>query len=251
MSSLGFDPRRLTGNALKFIAAISMVIDHIGYLIFPKVVILRIIGRLAFPIFAFMISEGAKYTKNRLRYLLTLSGFAAVIQVVYYVYSNSLKMSVMVTFTLAVCMIYALDLLKEKIFSPTASAPEKLISLLVLPTLIIAVRLINDEFDIDYGFWGCMLPVFASLLVAPKQDAPAFFSVTDQIPFRVTALGVGLLLLYLEKGGILAWAFLALPVLMLYSGKRGTLKTKYFFYFFYPLHLVILQGIDMLIDKFG
>ena len=251
MSSLSFDPRRLTGNALKFIAAISMVIDHVGFLIFPKVTALRIIGRLAFPIFAFMISEGAKYTKNRLRYLLTLSGFAAVIQVVYYVYSNSLKMSVMVTFTLAVCMIYALDLLKEKMFSRSASALEKLISLLVLPALIIAVRLLNDEFDIDYGFWGCMLPVFASLPVAPRKDPPAFFSVIDQIPFRVVSMGLGILMLYLEYGDVQGWAFLALPVLMLYSGKRGRLRTKYFFYFFYPLHLVVLQGIDMLIDKFG
>lgn len=52
--------RILNGNMLKIIAAITMTIDHIGAILFPHILILRIIGRIAFPIFAFMIAEGYK-----------------------------------------------------------------------------------------------------------------------------------------------------------------------------------------------
>ena len=54
----------LTGNQLKLIALISMTIDHIGFMLFPRVKILRVIGRIAFPMFAFLIVEGYFYTKN-------------------------------------------------------------------------------------------------------------------------------------------------------------------------------------------
>jgi hypothetical protein len=57
----------LTGNQLKLIAAGAMLADHVGLMFFPEAELLRIIGRLAFPIFAFMIAEGCKYTRNKLR----------------------------------------------------------------------------------------------------------------------------------------------------------------------------------------
>ena len=66
----------LSGNALKIIAVIAMLVDHIGYMFFPKVQILRIIGRLALPIFAFMVAEGARHTKSKIKYILTLLIFA-------------------------------------------------------------------------------------------------------------------------------------------------------------------------------
>ena len=55
----------LTGNQLKLIALITMTIDHIGFMLLPQVKILRAIGRIAFPIFAYMIAEGCQYTRNR------------------------------------------------------------------------------------------------------------------------------------------------------------------------------------------
>ena len=55
----------LTNNQLKLIAMLSMLIDHVGMLLFPGVRVLRIIGRLAFPIFAYMIAEGCAHTRSR------------------------------------------------------------------------------------------------------------------------------------------------------------------------------------------
>ena len=58
----------LNGNHLKLIAVFTMLLDHVGILLFPQIRLLRILGRLAYPIFAFMIAEGCRYTKNKLRY---------------------------------------------------------------------------------------------------------------------------------------------------------------------------------------
>ena len=67
MNVLDYTPKKigLTNNQLKIIAMISMLIDHIGLQMFPDLLIFRIIGRLAFPIFAYMIAEGCFYTKNK------------------------------------------------------------------------------------------------------------------------------------------------------------------------------------------
>jgi hypothetical protein len=80
-----------------------------GMLLFPGNMALRIIGRLAFPIYAYMIAEGCKYTRNRLRYFLSLFLLGAACQLVYFVVDGSLYFSVLITFSLSILTIYALD----------------------------------------------------------------------------------------------------------------------------------------------
>jgi len=219
----------LTGNMLKIIAAISMVIDHVGLMFFPNLEIFRIIGRLAFPVFAFMIAEGCKYTRSRRRYFSMLFALAAVCQVVYYLFDGSLYFSVLITFSLSILTIYALDNWK---------ASPGLGSALGFLGALVGLYLLNRVFTIDYGFWGCMLPVFASL---PSRIG------ADSLRSRVLSLGVGLVPLALAIGGVQFWSLLSLPLLLCYNGERGRRKMKYFFYIFYPLHLVALQGIQMLL----
>ena len=62
----------LSGNALKILGALSMLADHVGLMFFPEVTALRIVGRLAYPIFAYMIAEGCAHTRNRRRYFLRI-----------------------------------------------------------------------------------------------------------------------------------------------------------------------------------
>lgn len=73
----------LSNNQLKIIAMLSMLADHMGMILFPEVRLLRIVGRLAFPIFAFMIAEGCAHTRNRGRYLLQMAAVALVCQIAY------------------------------------------------------------------------------------------------------------------------------------------------------------------------
>ena len=70
--------QKLNGTVLKIIAALFMVIDHAGYMFFPKVIWIRKVGRISFPIFAFFIAEGFFYSKDRRRYLLRMLLFAVI-----------------------------------------------------------------------------------------------------------------------------------------------------------------------------
>ena len=106
----------LSGNALKIIAAIFMVIDHVGLMFFPRVIALRAIGRLAFPIFAFFISEGVRYTRSKLRYFLKMSVFGAVCQAFYAIFANANDVCVFVTFAVSILLIMVSDGLKNAIY---------------------------------------------------------------------------------------------------------------------------------------
>ena len=220
---------KLTGNGLKIIAAVTMFLDHMGLLLFPHSLFLRMVGRLAFPIFAYMIAEGCFYTRSRRRYLALILGLATVCQVVYFVFDGSLYMNILFTFSLAIVTIYALDAFK--------AAPGFRTGLLFLGTLG-TVWGLNQAFTIDYGFWGCMVPVFASL--------PSHTQADSQIR-RILCMAAGLALLCYALGGLQIYSLLALPLLTCYSGQRGKWNLKYFFYIFYPAHLVLLQGLQMLL----
>ena len=219
----------LSGNMLKLIAAGAMLLDHVGLMFFPGNEIFRILGRLAFPIFAFMIAEGAKFTRDRRRYLGQLLALATVCQIVYFLVDGSLYLSVLFTFSLSLGMIFALQDWKRQ--------PSTFRFVLFL-AITGATWALNRTFSIDYGFLGCMVPVTAALPHGTKWERKEI---------SVACLGVGLLLLAWDLGGWQIWSLAALPLLLLYSGQRGKWKMKYFFYIFYPAHLALLQIIAWLV----
>lgn len=226
---MSISKRPLSGNALKILAAIFMTLDHMGLMLFPHIPLLRILGRLALPIFAYMIAEGCKYTRNRKKYFGMVFGLGAVCQTVYWFVDHSLYFSILITFSLSILTIYALQNWKDA---------HTLLSGLLFAAAVAAVYGLNRIFEIDYGFWGCMLPVFAALPHKTRYD---------RYPVSALALGMGLIFLAADIGDIQIFSLLALPLLLAYSGRRGKWKMKYFFYIFYPSHLVILEAIAMLI----
>ncbi len=242
-AKLGF----ISSNVLKIIAALSMVIDHVGYLLFPEIKILRIFGRFAFPIFAFMIAQGCRYTKNPKRYFLTVSGLAFVCQVAYYFFTDSLYMCILVTFSLSILMVYALQKFKSILFSDECTICKKCFWGFVFVLSVVIVYMLNHVVNIDYGFWGCMMPVFASFFQFKNTDEiPDILKKLDCNLVHVITMGIGLIILSFAMGGIQYHSLLALLLLMMYSGKRGKRKMKCFFYIFYPAHLTIIQGFYIL-----
>lgn len=223
----------LSGNQLKLIAMVAMTCDHIGVALFPGCTILRIIGRLAFPIFAWMIAEGCSYTRNRRKYLLQMAALALICQLVYFFAMGSLYMCVLVTFSLSICLIYLLDYAKRNT-SPigwAVAACGVLAAWFVsemLPDL-----LSGTDYRIDYRLPGILLPVLIWLGRTKTE--------------KLLLCGLGLLWLALTFGHLQWYGFAALLLLALYSGKRGKWKMKYLFYIYYPAHLVLIQLIDMLL----
>ena len=107
----------LSGNALKVIACISMLIDHVGMIFFPDVVVLRVIGRLAMPLFAFTFAEGCFYSRHRLRrFLLILCLGIATSSVMSFV-EKSPQGDILITLSLSALVIGALDALKRSAFA--------------------------------------------------------------------------------------------------------------------------------------
>lgn len=223
----------LNGNHLKLIAALTMLLDHAGILLFPRVALFRILGRLAYPVFAFMIAEGCRYTHNKLRYFLMVFGLGAGCQIVYYFFSGDTYLNILLTFSLSILLIYLLQASYQ-----AATWQKEMLWSILFAAGFLGVYGLNRILTIDYGFWGSMVPVFVC------------FAYLRRFPHwaAVLLLGLGLMLLGADLGGIQHYALLALPLLLLYNGKRGKANLKYFFYIFYPVHLAVLQGIAMLLN---
>lgn len=218
----------LTGNQLKLIALFSMTCDHVGLQLFPDILILRIIGRLALPIFAYMIAEGCRYTRNRKKYLLRMAALAVVCQVVYFFAMRSLYQCILVTFSLSICLIYALDHLQSH---PGQGA--RMLALGVFVAVFVLCVVLPDVlpgFEIDYGLMGVLLPVLI-YFGRPVQNY----------------LLAGLILLGFTCGGIQWWGLGAIPLLAVYNDQRGKYNIGKLFYIYYPAHLVLIYGLSQLI----
>ena len=240
--------RRLSSNALKLIACVSMLIDHIGVMLFPSVTLLRILGRIAFPIFAFMIAQGARHTKNKLKYLTCVLFFACICQIGIEFALSKPYLCVIVTFSLSILVIYALDLFKRTLFWHDVRLIQIILSFLLFVVAVVAVYFLNRISRVEYGFFGAMLPVLVSLPYMP-EGAPEKIKKIDThlVSLALCAIGMCLMLLDAPLGKIQLFSFLALPILLLYSGKRGKWKLKYFFYIFYPTHILVLAVIAFLV----
>ena len=223
----------LSGNTLKIIAMLSMLLDHVGLYLFPDKLAFRAIGRIAFPIFAYMIAEGCKYTRSRTKHLCGIALFALGVQIVYFVATGSYYHSILVTFTLAIALIYALDNLVKERSVPSLLIALAVFSAAVFMTLLVPLIFKNNDFRLDYGAAGVFLPT-------------AVYFAPDKKSKLLCTLGIMTLKAAFEVP-LQFFSLLSLPLLTLYSGKRGKYKLKYMFYIFYPLHIVLIILIGFLI----
>ena len=241
----------LTNNQLKAIAMASMMLDHIGLLFFPTVAIFRILGRIAFPIFAYMIAEGCRYTKNRTKYLSLIAAMALAFQLVYFVAMGSLYQGILVTFSLAIITIYAIEALCvtfQKLWQPLAAIGALLF--VAVFVFVLPKALAGTDFALDYGIWGILIPVVSYFLPIQKWRISNLLTPRQ---WRMTGVAVLLLIraiyytVFPSPLGLIQWgSLLTVPLLFLYNGERGKANMKYVFYIFYPAHLVILYGIAIL-----
>ncbi len=218
----------LTGNQLKIIAMLSMTCDHVGLQLFPDVLLLRILGRLALPIYAYMIAEGCRHTRSRKKYFLRLFSLAAVCQAVYFGAMGSLYQCILVTFSLSLLVIFALDRYQER--GDLTSRVLALGTLAGVLFLTLGLPLLVPGFEIDYGIAGVLLPV----LIYFGRPVHHF-------------LLAGVILLCFAYGGIQWFSLAAIPLLGQYNEQRGRYPIGKLFYVYYPLHLVVIYGLSLLI----
>lgn len=216
--------QRLDGTVLKLIACLSMFIDHLGAVCFSGMMGFRIIGRLAFPIYCFLLVEGAVHTRNMKKYILRMGIFALISEVPFdlafyhrLVYTG--HQNVFFTLGLGLLAIWFLEHPIEQL-----DIPDVLYKLLV----IIAAGLIAEFFNTDYGFTGiAVICIFYYLRGQPQLKYPIA------------------VILLAAMGGVEVYAVLALIPILLYNGQRGrqTKAMQYGFYIFYPAHLLLITAL--------
>ena len=244
----------MTSFALKIVALISMFCDHFGAAFYSgQLSYLNLIGRIAFPIFAFQISEGYIHTKNIKKYFVRLTIFALISQVsfslfVHKFYNASIfSLNVFFTLLLGLLAIYLYDYIiqlfnknKENFVQSNKMVNvlqgiSKFIGLIV----VLLIGIIAETLDTDYGLWGVILVFVFYLFKNRKLLTTISFFILCALKYIESYILSNFNSIYL----ILAlFTFLSIIFIDSYNGKQGK-KIKYLLYIFYPLHLLLLYFI--------
>lgn len=204
---------------LKMIAIIAMFIDHLGAVIFPEYIELRIIGRIAFPIFAYTLVEGFVYTHDVFKYMKRLGVLALLSEIPFDLafFGTPLEFghqNVFFTLFLGILMLYLLI--------NTPSTFRKMM-------LVIAMFLLSEFLRTDYSSMG-LLMILVYYYFREKK--------------LIKYIGIAIINIFL-MGYIQSYAILALIPIMFHNRQQGP-KCKTFFYGFYPVHLLVLFILNVL-----
>ena len=212
----------ISQEGLKLIACVTMLMDHIGAVFFPPVVWLRIIGRISFPIYCFLLSEGIRHTRSPVKYALRLLLVAVISEypydLLFYGQFTWLRNSVMVTLLLGFGAGIAMEQFSGwcRLMAP-------------LPFLL-AGRYLGGS----YGMYGVAMVVM--------------FLLTKDMPYRPAVQLLLMVLLSLRMAGfpgrigLQFYAVFAMIPIFLYSGaKRSPSRfLQWSFTLFYPAHMLLL-----------
>lgn len=226
----------LDTDFLKLIAAITMMVDHIGFIFFPQYAALRWIGRLSFPLFCYCLTVGLLYTHNIKKYLLRLAVFAVVAQIIYAIflpgatfYASLIDWNIF--FTLFFSLLFMWGITAKKWFTLALSA----ISLFVLLF-----------FGLQYGASGiALMLIFCFCRNMPRMGACLY------VLYYLPALWANTAsMLSLNIWGLcIDWSFFAVfaaPLIFLPTYTKIRIN-KWFFYFFYPVHLGAISALDYIL----
>lgn len=220
---------------LRLTALVCMFVDHAGLALFPHLGIFRCVGRLAFPIYCFLLVQGFIHARSIRRYSIRLLLLALVSEIPFdlLIFGRPgvfAEQNVAFSLLLALCTLQTLRLCKK-------DPVQCLLIVLTLAVCSMALR-------VSFGWLGIALCLV--------------FYLTQDRPLRMSLYAGGTLLAYtstlLFSGVAHSWVLVslcslfALPILLLYSGKPGTRAAllSFLFYAAYPLHLLALYLIRIM-----
>ena len=233
----------MNGSKLKLIAVITMLIDHVAYGIVWKIpsigsgsplyVSMRCIGRMAFPIYIFLLIEGFKYTRNKLKYAARLLAFCFISEVPFDLAFNSSifelgYQNVFFTLLIGFVTICGMDAVWTKLYKCQKEC--------IIPTVILDILIVGAGCALafylktDYKFAGVLAIVVMYLFRE----------------IRVLQIMLGIVVLMCLSSLTEVFAMMIIPCVLAYNGERGV-GLKYFFYAFYPVHLAIIYVVAVLL----
>ena len=270
----------MTAFTLKIIAVITMLLDH-TYVVFPLTFPLwfRFIGRIAFPVFAYMIAQGCKHTSNINKYVLRLGIFALVSEVPFDIaFLNEISFindtNIFYTLFLGAACIAVFEKIRNKLSDPepngdstdeqvvkSASGSKSTLARAVLPVLpILPIALLGNLLGTDYGTLGvaCILVFYfakpenrltrtlaATCIIIYMYGDPRMLSYLVSYVEGISAsnpIQDAAMSIPPDMLNYFLFALISVLLVLLYNGKQGS-KVKWAFYAFYPVHLAILAAI--------
>jgi len=205
------------------IALVAMVVDHVGVIFFPDLLILRYIGRLTFPIIAYQLVKGYQHTKHLPNYYARLWLFGLFSQIGYTLAFDTYHFNTLFTLLLGLCLLHSID--------------KKHWEWLGLMTVIAVL-----SYRLDYGVYGVILPTLLHVTLSrTKVSLQPIMLMIAYVWWTGVFIYVNALPLYQMIGG--------LGVLIYHYGQDIVIATvpRFFFYVFYGTHLILLFIIMMLL----
>lgn len=199
---------------MQWIAMITMLIDHIGAVFFPHIIELRIIGRIAFPIYAFAVYVGYKHTRDVQKYIWRLFWIAIISQVPFMAAFNHYSLNVVWTLWSALLVLFVIDKLPSK--------------LLAIP-IVIGAGWFMEISQMDYGMYGLLLVLLFRYFQGPVL-----------VVAHVVLNGLYLLLhnSSVQMYSVLATAGIAIA--QYYQAGFRMKGPRWVWRYFYPAHLAII-----------
>lgn len=234
----------MTAFTLKIIAILSMILDHIKYAI-PQTecFVTEYLGRIAFPLFAFFISEGFIHTHSRKKYMLRMLIFAVISQIPFYLFSHNVAhstvtLNVLFTFEIALVGLCIIDFFKSY------DGISKVLNFLITVVLLLFILAITYFIHPDYSWYGVLIIWIFYIFRNSKTLTSIFFTIITILYYLSYGYGkrYDLFIPYIY------FNLLSMVFILFYNGKQGK-KMKYFFYIFYPAHLLIFYFINLYFVK--
>lgn len=226
---------------IKLMAAVLMLIDHIGFVFFPDVLAWRIIGRLSMPMFAYCLARGYEHIRMKLglpRYYKRLLIFSAVSQLPYRFMTGGDMLNIGATWFFALAVLSLADKTRWKWIDYQAS--------IILTSIgaVLSVIVVLNLAETDYGIYGILLPVVLWYFIVKRHNPCAAFAAGTALWGVYTVVYRGSLL------NVVGLA--AIPIAAIVERTDLDEKAKLpgaFYYIFYPAHIAILVIIKFLFTK--
>ena len=226
--SEGLMVKGMNARQIKIIACVSMLFSHVGIIFWPYTLWWQIPGRIAMPLFAYMIANGARMSRDPKKYLARLIIYALVIQ---YPYSIFLGLRY-----LNICFTLSLGLLAILLWQSG-------LPLLTRVPLVMALGLMAEFCGVEYGIYGVMM-IFAAHLFFTDWRSLGLCWLLINLPYLADG---AIALLQGEQYPIVqGLCILALPFLRFYNGERGG-GSRWEFYIFYIGHMAFLYGLRLIL----
>ncbi len=219
--------------ALKMVALLTMIVDHIGYE-FTSVfntMVMRQIGRVAMPIYCFLIAEGCRRTSNLKKYLLRLGAFALISEIPFDLIATKHMFAfghqnVFFTLFLGAAAVFVYEEFKKRV-NESVSGNKVIFNFMAAAISLSAMSIIAYLLKTDYNIYG-VAAVFLCYMAENKF-------------IRVLNVLIVFIAFYHGQIVFMIMATVACLLLLCYNGKRGP-SFKYLFYAAYPVHLLIIYA---------